>query len=90
MLPDLWDQFTDDDDDCSLIIELSTINGDSIDDDVNIKVNLYDGDGEIYDTKEWYIDSEEFAGFDSIQLCFYNNSRTLKEAKSARIFASRQ
>ena len=82
--------YSDDDDDCTLIIEFSTIDGDSIDDDVNIKVNLYDGDGEIYDTEECHIYSEDFAGFDSRELLFNNNCRTLKEAKSARIFATRQ
>ena len=80
--------YSDDDADCELIIELTTIDGDSILGDPRIKINLYDENGDIFFNTEEYIDGDEFAGYDTIKIALYNNSRTLLEAKSARVYAS--
>lgn len=77
---------SDNDADCKLIIELETIDEEMMEDDASIKVNLYDENGEIILTQECFIDSEEFDAYDTFELSLYNNSRTLIEAKSARIF----
>ena len=79
---------SDNDADCKLIIELETIDEEMMEDDASIKVNLYDENGEIILTQECFIDSEEFDAYDTFELSLYNNSRTLIEAKSARIFMS--
>ena len=80
--------YSDDDADCELIVEIESINGESMDDDAVIKINLYDKDGEILMTEDYYIDGEEFAGYDTYKISLYNNSRTLLEAKSARLYMS--
>lgn len=80
---------SDKDADCELIIELVTIDGDSILDDASIKVNLYDENGEIFLTESEYIDSDDFAGYDTFKIDLYNNSNTLIMAKTARVYMSK-
>ena len=80
--------YSDDDADCELIIELTTIDGDSMTGDASIKINLYDENGDIFFNTESYIDSDEFAGYDTFKISLYNNSRTLLEAKTARVYMS--
>lgn len=80
--------YSDDDADCELIIELTTIDGDTLFDSASIKINLYDEEGDIFFTNDYYIDSEEFVGYDTFKITLYNNSRTLILAKSARIYMS--
>ena len=81
--------YSDDDADCQLIIEVSTIDGDSIEDDVFLKINLYDENGEIIYNTEEDIYSDEYAGYDTFNISLRRNNRILKEAKSARIFVSK-
>ncbi len=78
--------YSDDDADCELIIELTTIDGDAMTSDASIKVNLYDENGDIFYANELYVDSDEFAGYDTYKISLYDNSRTLLEAKSARVY----
>ena len=66
--------YSDEDADCELIIEL---------------VNLYDEKGEIFLTESYYIDSENFAGYDTFKISLYNNSNTLIMAKTARVYMSK-
>ena len=81
--------FDDNDADCSLLIEVASVEGNSIEKSVRIVVNLYDEDGEIYMSERQPIFNYDFAGYDTYVIQLYNNGRTLKEAKSARIFVSR-
>ena len=81
--------YSDEDADCELIIELVTMEGDSMTDDASIKVNLYDEKGEIFLTESYYIDSENFAGYDTFKISLYNNSNTLIMAKTARVYMSK-
>lgn len=81
--------YSDDDADCELIIEIATIDGNAMTDSSSVKINLYDENGDIFFTTEEYIMEEDFAGYDTFKIKLYNNSRTLLEAKSARIYMSK-
>ena len=75
--------------DCDLLIELSSIKGDTISSSVDIKVNLYDIDGELIYTDKVTILSREFGGFDTVKIQLRDNGRLLLIADSAKIFATR-
>ncbi|WP_026661851.1 hypothetical protein [Butyrivibrio proteoclasticus] len=81
--------YSDDDADCELVIELATIEGDSIEFPLSIKVNLYDEEGTIITTEDKFINPDKFLGYDTFKISLYNNSRTLIEAKTARVYVTR-
>ena len=72
-----------------MLIELSSIKGDTISSSVDIKVNLYDIDGELIYTDKVTILSREFGGFDTVKIQLRDNGRLLLIADSAKIFATR-
>ncbi len=80
---------SDEDADCTCIVELSAIHGNHIDHDVAVKVNLYDKDGEIILAEEEYLYSEDFDGYDTVTVYLYDGGQALFEAKSARIYAAK-
>ena len=81
--------YGEDDADCELIIEVMSADGNAMAEDAGIKINLYDDAGEIFFTAGQFVDADEFAGYDTFKICLYNNSSTLLEAKSARIYMSK-
>lgn len=81
--------FTDDDADGEMLIEIGTIKDEVLTENVRIKVNLYDEDGELYDTSSEKIVAEDFDGYDTLKILFCNNRRTLIEAKSAKVYLSK-
>ena len=80
--------YSEDDADCELIIELSTIIGDTLPDSASLKINLYNDEGEIFLNEEYYISSESFFSYDTFKISLYDNAKTLITAKSARIYMS--
>lgn len=84
-----YQPYSNEDADCRFIIELVTMQGDSMTDDASIKVNLYDEKGEIFFTNSYYIESDDFAGYDTFEINLYNNSNTLIRAKTARVYMSK-
>lgn len=84
-----YQPYADDDADCEMLIEIGTINDEDLTENVQVKVNLYNEYGEIYDTKSDVIIARNFDGYDTLKIHLYNNSRTLIEAKSARVYVSK-
>ena len=80
--------YSDDDADCKIIIELSSVGDNILFEGATLKVNLYDKDGEIFLNVKEYINSD-FSGYDTITLTLYYNQRTLLMAKKAKIFIAK-
>lgn len=79
--------FGDDDADCILIMELST-DGKKKFKGAELKVNLYDEDGEIFVNKSTTIYSWSFIGYDTEKIALCYGKKALLKAKRARIFAT--
>ena len=77
-----------DDADCDILVELSTIDGGNINNSVNIKINLYDESNDLYAVEEFYIDECEFTGYDTIKISCYNDEETLKKVVKGRIYVT--
>lgn len=78
-----------DDGDCQIIVELSSIRGKEIPNDVFIKINLYDKDGDIYAMEDLLVERKHFEWYDTFNIEFYNNCETLKHAKTGRLYVKR-
>ncbi len=73
-------------DDCTLSIEFSSIDDTiKLSENIVIKLNLYDENGEIVSTSEEKLYKSDFEGYDTIEICA-SGCRALTRAKSARIF----
>ena len=68
------------------LVELATIDGTHLTDDIHIKVNLYDEQNIIIYSYDVEIDQEDFSGYDTLH--FYLNEDNLAfDATRARLFA---
>lgn len=81
--------YGDDDPDLQIFVELASVNGNEIPGDLNIKINLYDGDGELYLTKSQYLAAESFGGYDTVEISCYDDSHTLDIARKGRLYVTR-
>lgn len=75
--------------DFDILIELATINGNSIPSSVDIKINLYNEDGDLYSLEETWIDEDTFSGYDTVKIMCGNCDMTLKKVVKGRIYATR-
>ena len=80
---------SDDDGDLEVLIEIASINGSTIPDDVTIKLNLYDESGSIYLHREESLYAEDFGGYDTIQIDCYDDKHTLERATRGRLFVTK-
>lgn len=85
----IYHPYSDDDADCELLIELQSLNNEDLPFDITIKVNLYDDNGNLFYTGEEYVSEDDFMGYYTFKINLYNNSRTLYEAKSAKVYISK-
>ena len=69
----------------TIIIELSTKNGGSLNDPANIKINIYDDDGIIFND-EYYID-DNFSSYDTISIPI-QESQIAFNSKKIKLFAT--
>lgn len=80
----------DNDADLDVYVEIASISGSSLENDVDIKINLYDEDGELYMTDDTYVDSDTFAGYDTLTIQCYDSRHTLEQASKGRLYATRR
>ena len=82
-----YNQCSGDNYDFDVFAEVAAVEGHKIENDVSIKVNLYDTDGELIRTSNNILLSDDFPGYDTVQIFCHDNRKALLEAKSARIYA---
>ena len=51
-----------------LLVEIASIDGSVLSDDINIKVNLYDEQNTIIYSQDIYVDQNDFSGYDTADL----------------------
>ena len=79
-------QISEENEDCTLILELECTEGDSPAEEVCVRINLYDGGGDMFYDTEYYIDADEVSSYMVCKVELKNSARTLSKAKSARIY----
>lgn len=84
-----YQAYSDENADCRLFIEIATLDGNEIPQSATIRANLYDENGELFDSDYTPIIKNDFSGYDTFKISFTNNERTLYEAKTARIYMSK-
>lgn len=78
------------DGDLLVYVELATISETVLPNDISIKINLYDENGDIYMVGSHYVDKESFSGYDTITINCFDKSRVLEKAVKGRLFATRR
>ena len=68
------------------LVEVATIKGSKLTDDIQLKVNLYDAQGVIIYSDEIDIDQDDFAGYDTLHF-YLNENNVAYDAAKARLFA---
>lgn len=81
--------YSEDDADCNILLELSTISGSALESDVSVKINLYDEDDELYLTNSETIYKSSFSGYDTVTINCYDDSKTLDKAVKGRLYLTR-
>lgn len=81
--------YSEDDADCSIIVEFSSLEGTTIPESIYIKVNLYDEDDDIYLAECAFVNCERFDGYDTVSIIMDDDGKTLMKAKSGRMFITR-
>lgn len=76
----------EDDADCNIYIELATIKGTKIPDSIEVKINLYDKEDELFMVESREIYEDDFRGYDTITLNCYRDNNTLKKVKKGRLY----
>jgi len=71
-----------------LIVEITSINGNSINSRVDVKANFYDEDGVIIYSGRTGVYEEEFAGYDTLRIYLSEDGLAFNAAK-CRLFAVR-
>ncbi len=71
-----------------LLLEIATMPGEAIDDDIKLKANFYDEDGVIIYSDESDIYADEFSGYDTIKISLHENNLAFNTVK-CRIFVTR-
>ena len=82
-------QISEENQDCTLILELESEEEGGPDEDVCIRINLYDGGGDMFSDAEYYLDADEIGSYMVCKVELKNSARTLSKAKSARIYMTR-
>ena len=72
----------------SFVIEVATLSNTELEDDVTIKVTLYDANNTIIDSDQGFIFVDDFLGYDTLTIHFYIDNVAFVAAK-ARVFATR-
>ena len=73
---------------CKVLIELTAIEETGIPNSVDIKINLYDEDDELYLTSSAYVSNHSFNGYDTVSiLCLDEN--VLMNAVKGRLYATK-
>lgn len=68
--------------------EIFSLSGDSLKHNININANLYNSDGDLIDTAYTYIYSEDFMGYDTFKINFYDDDIALQTDK-IRLFVKK-
>lgn len=72
----------------TLLIEIASINGNSINSRVDVKANFYDEDGVIIYSESRTVYEEDFAGYDTLNM-YLNEDGLAFNAVKCRLFAVR-
>ncbi len=79
-------QVIEEDQGCDVIIEVSSSNGTAMPENAYIKINMYDGEGNIILTEEELIWANKFTGYNTYKLWIDANDLPVFDARSARIY----
>ncbi len=82
--------YEENDADLRVNIEIATISGSEIPSDLQIKINLYDEDDDLYMTNYIVMNKDKFSGYDTITINCYDNSHVLEKAVKGRLFVTRR
>ena len=82
--------YDDDDADLNIYIELEALQGEKIPYDLELKINLYDAEGNIYMMEQRFVDKEEFDGYDTVEITVCDDSHVLEIAESGRLYVARK
>ena len=77
------------DPDLQVFIELASIKGASIPDNLEVKINLYDAEGDLYLSSSCIVLADKFNGYDTIELVCADDSRALDIAEKGRLYVTR-
>lgn len=72
----------------ALLIEIASINGNSISSNIDVKANFYDEDGIIIYSESTMVYEEDFTGYDTLKLCMWEDGLAFNVAK-CRLFSVR-
>ena len=75
----------DDDGSCKFLIELTS---ESLEHDVEIKVNIYDENDDIYAVESSKLYVEDFSGYDTVEV-YFSQGGTLEKVAWARIYVTK-
>lgn len=79
-------QISEENEDCTLILELEAEEEEGPAEDLCVRINLYDGSGDMFYDTEYYLDADEISSYMVCKVELKNSARTLSKAKSARIY----
>ncbi len=82
------DDSEESDADCDCLVEVSALNDGPMTHDAYLKVNLYDENGDLISHDYSLIQAEGFSGYDTYKVMLINDSKTLRIAKSAKVYMS--
>ena len=71
-----------------LLLEIATMPGEQLDDDVDIKVNFYDEEGIIIYSNNLHVYCEDFSGYDTVNMYLNENGLAFNAVK-CKIFAKK-
>lgn len=81
--------YGDDDADLYVYVELASINGSAVPSTLQVKINLYTADDELYMTEYSYVLEHKFTGYDTITICCSDDSHVLEIATKGRLYVTR-
>lgn len=78
--------FSDYNGDLYVYVELSTISGRRIKNDIHLKINLYDVDGNLYMSDYENIFADEFTGYDTVTIECKDSQHVLDRAYKGKLY----
>lgn len=78
--------FSDYNGDLYVYVELSTISGRRIKNDIHLKINLYDVDGNLYMSDYEDIFADEFTGYDTVTIECKDSQHVLDRAYKGKLY----
>lgn len=81
--------YSEDDSDMQLLLEIESIDGGNLANSIDIKINLYDKDDELYQVNSSYLDEDVFCGYDTVVINCYDDGQTLQKAVKGKLYVTK-